>query len=187
MQGISTVLGPAHSPPERKKAQLFKGLLEEGYYFHGDSKPAVKAFSTVYASAPLSSTFGMPTIGWSAFPEMAITTNSISWKPKRFPNCLKSHCEKEVSIDWNMRGNNPKFIILFLFINLVRWDWHTQSCQIYFSEESHSPLEVSRLSFFVLSHSVLFICICWPLSHDIFFPWACLMCFLSLSCYQTCY
>ena len=123
----------------------------------------MRAFSTVYASVPLSSTFGMSTIGWSAFPEMAITIKPISWKPKCFPNCLKSHCEKEVSIDWNMRGNNPKFVILFVF-RKQRWDWYTQSCQIYFSEASWSPLDVSSLGFFVPSCSVLIFLICSLLS-----------------------
>lgn len=125
----------------------------------------MRAFSTVYASIPLSSTFGMSTIGWSAFPEMAITIKPISWKPKCFPNCLKSHSEKEVSIDWNMKGNNPKFIILFIFYK-QRWDWYTQSCQIYFSEAFWSPLHVSSLGFFVPSYSVLifYICPLLPLS-----------------------
>lgn len=114
---------------------------------------------------------------------MAITIKPISWKPKCFPNCLKSHCGKEVSIDWNMRGNNPKFVILFVFYK-QRWDWYTQSCQIYFSEASWSPLDVSSLGFFVPSCSVL-IYLLTTVSY--FSSWACLKCFVSLSYLPNCY
>ena len=123
----SCSLASTFSHPQSKQALVFKGLLEEGHYFHSDSKPAVRALSTVSLCFLCSTLFYLwhACNGRSAFPEMAITIKSISWKPECFPNCLKSQCEKEVSIDWNMRGNNPKFIILFLFYK-HRWDGHTQ-------------------------------------------------------------
>lgn len=89
-------------------------VLEEGYHSVTESQ----AFSTVYAflsSPPLPSTLGMPTSQWSAFPEMAITIKSISWKPKCFPNCLKSHRREDVTTDWKRRRKQSQVHDAFPF------------------------------------------------------------------------
>lgn len=55
-------------------------------------------------------------------------------------------------------GNSLKFMMLFLFINNVRWDQCSQNCQIYFSKF----LAVSCLGYlFCAQYSCFIYCICW--------------------------
>lgn len=130
MLGIGTVNTVLSSPVLVLRQQLFSGqhvlILNEssfkslslrGRLSLSDWEPAAQASSTVYAfSAPLlPSTFGMPTSQWSAFPEMAITIKSISWKPKCFPNCLKSHRRKDVTTDWKRRRKQSQVHDAFPF------------------------------------------------------------------------
>lgn len=120
--------------------------------------------------------------GWSAFPETAITIKSISWKPKCFPNCLKSQCEKEVSIDWNMRGNNPKFITLSLFINTVR---RTHSRVIRFAFLKPFLHHLKLLAWVSLCSIILsLLLLLLLLTAFIFFPRASRRSFVSFPCLQ---
>lgn len=70
---------------------------------------------------------------------MAITIESISWKPKCFPNCLKSHCLKDVTTDWNRRRSPSEVHDAFPFYKQSRMSSRLSKSQIYLSI-SHSFL-----------------------------------------------
>lgn len=50
-------------------------------------------------------------------------------------------------------------MMIFLFINKVRWNQHSQNCHIYFSKF----LAVPCLGYFVPKHFCFVYCICWSL------------------------
>lgn len=126
--GIGTVNTVPSSPVLVLRQQLFLGqrvLILNGSSFKylsirgrlllSDWKPGLQYSLCLFSSPPLPSTLGMPTSQWSAFPEMAIMIKSISWKPKCFPNCLKSHRREDVTTDWKRRRKQSQVHDAFPF------------------------------------------------------------------------
>lgn len=64
---------------------------------------------------------------------MAITIKSISWKPKCFPNCLKSHCRKDVTTDWNGRRKQSEVHDAFPFYKQSQMSSTLSNTQVYLS------------------------------------------------------